>query len=472
MDENYLDSLLSGVPNDKKQNNSFDDTVDVDAGVDLDLSDIGDISLDELDNLDDIDLSGLELDDIDFDDIDVTRLGVDTADATVSDAEDDFSLDELISDEPEETEEPVSDAAEQSAEIQDDFSDDVFDAAMGQMQQDETDDTMIDTAPAMEKETDDMDLDDLFSALGITNDGDDNADTGSPYTADEGNLDSILQETMQAGIDSGDLSEIDEKKHVAPKQKKKLSEIVFGTPDEEELQEEALYKEKLEKKKEEKAKKKEEKQAKKASMLESKKAAAGNKQKAKEDKKKKKQAMLEAQIEEEKSEKKIPVAAVVIVFALFAGLGCLVIFGTKHFDYSRVITKAADYFERQRYHLAYDEVSGVEVKQKDEELRDRIYTVMYVERLYESYENNMAVNRPDKALDALIRGLEKYDEHYAEAVELDIVSDIDLCRAQIVNALYDTYGLTEEEAYHIMELEGQEYTHTLTQYSDAVQTGE
>ena len=123
-----------------------------------------------------------------------------------------------------------------------------------------------------------------------------------------------------------------------------------------------------------------------------------------------------------------------------------------------MIKKAANYFERQRYRLAYDEVSGVEVKEKDQDLKDRIYTVMYVERLYESYENNMKLGRADKALDALLRGIQKYDEHYDEAVELDIVKDIDSCRDKIINALWNTYGITEEMAYQILAMEGQEYT--------------
>ena len=109
-----------------------------------------------------------------------------------------------------------------------------------------------------------------------------------------------------------------------------------------------------------------------------------------------------------------------------------------------MIKKAANYFERQRYRLAYDEVSGVEVKEKDQDLKDRIYTVMYVERLYESYENNMKLGRADKALDALLRG-------------------IDSCRDKIINALWNTYGITEETAYQILAMEGQEYTKTLSE---------
>ena len=128
----------------------------------------------------------------------------------------------------------------------------------------------------------------------------------------------------------------------------------------------------------------------------------------------------------------------------------------------------ADYYERQRYRLAYDEVSGVDVKEDDQELKDRIYTVMYVERLYESYENNLALNRPDKALDALLRGLEKHDVHYAEAVELGIAEDIDGCKAKIVMALWDNYGISEEEAYSIIALKGQEYSTKLMEISSGI----
>ena len=163
-----------------------------------------------------------------------------------------------------------------------------------------------------------------------------------------------------------------------------------------------------------------------------------------------------------------PVSKVVtaIIFVAFAVGAALIVLGTNSFSYRQVIKKATDYFDRQRYRLAYDEVAGVDVKEKDQELKDRIYTVMYVERLYESYDNNMKLGRPDKALDSLIRGLEKYDEHYAEAVELDIADDIDLCKANIVSALNQTFGLSEAEAYVIMTYEGQDYIDALNLYSN------
>lgn len=508
MDENYLDSLLNQVSSDEKQNNSFEHTMDMDAGIDIDMSDLNDISLGELDGLDDIDLSDIDLDDIDFDDIDVTTLNAEQVNQKPEQPEEDFNLDELL-EEPEESVEPEKTESAMDTQTN---TDDVFAAAEDQMVEDtdfpeamsegdifgtlpehdsdatekeeETFDIPEDFSSDVSSNLDDMDLDDLFSALGIEdNSGNDESDDGNAYTAGETELDDLFKSSMAMSMESGDLDDIEDISEVKPqknkkkknknvKEKRTISEIIFGVPDEEDLEEERLLEEKKKEKKLKKEQKREEKKVEKDAALELKKKADEKKRLDKDKRKKAKQAELEAELEAEKSEKKLSTPVVAGVFLAFAALAVLVILGTNQFNYAKVIHKATDYFERQRYRLAYDEVSGVEVKKKDEELRDRIYTVMYVERLYESYENNMAMNRPDKALDALLRGLEKYDEHYDEAVELNIVEDIDLCRSKILDALSMTYGLTEAQAYDIMALEGQKYTQTLIEYSEDLQTGE
>ena len=120
----------------------------------------------------------------------------------------------------------------------------------------------------------------------------------------------------------------------------------------------------------------------------------------------------------------------------------------------------------QKYRKAYDEIKGVDGKEKDQELKDRIYTVMYVERLFESYENNIALGRNKKALDSLLRGVSKYYEYYDDAQELDIVSDLDFSFAQIQNALQQNYGITLERALEINELDDYEYMKTVSAYTD------
>lgn len=263
----------------------------------------------------------------------------------------------------------------------------------------------------------------------------------------------------------------------AKKQKKKKSfmDILFGEDDEELTEEQIadLEAKKAEKKAEKKAKKQAEKEAKKEKseaakaekeqkQLQKKKADA-EKQKVKAEKKAKQKAL---DMENAEPEKKLNGAMVVFVFTLFLGGTFVLYLAANNFNYIQVIQKATDYFESQKYHKAYDEIKGVDVKEKDQDLKDRIYTVMYVERLYESYENNMELGFYDKALDSLLRGVDKYYEHYDEAVELGIVSDIDFSFSRIQDTLVNNFGISVEKAVEINKLDDDEYVLTIRSYVD------
>ena len=483
MDENNLDSLLDEL---SSMDGELNENIDIDSGVDVDADDMDDISLDELDHLDGMDLGDLDFDDIDFDDVDITKLDAGANPVVKKKPQeqetDDMSLDALIEKANQENVKPEPPQEEPSVQAD---NTDVFGEADLQMQED---------TALPEGVFDDA----LFGSMdmGMSEEPELSEKEKNPYTADEDSLDALLQSSMAESLLNGDLADIEDigekteepvKKVKQPRKKaekkkaeieeeetehkkKTISEILFGEPDEDDLEEEALFEEKKAKKEAEKKKKqaereakKEEKDAAKQEMLTAKQAKDKAKQKEKADKKRQKDEAYAAELEAEKDQKKVSTQTVNVVFVLFFALAAGVVLGTNQFIYSQVIKKAANYFERQRYRLAYDEVSGVEVKEKDQDLKDRIYTVMYVERLYESYENNMKLGRADKALDALLRGIQKYDEHYDEAVELDIVKDIDSCRDKIINALWNTYGITEETAYQILAMEGQEYTKTLSE---------
>lgn len=511
MDENYLDDLLGELSGNNGQQNSFDKSMSEDAGIDIDFSDVEDISLDELDALDDIDLSSLELDDIDFDDIDVTKLSSEKPTVGNNSNDVDFDMESLIAETAETQEAPdfsheedifmESEAEARETQFENvsemeyepepmaeqalSFDEEVFSEAETEQRMDEEmfGMSMDEADNAMGADTDvpgdveNMNLDDLFSALGID---DDNSSDEEDYTANQDQIDSMLDSATQLDFENGDIDDIEEIGEKGAKKskgkgenggKKSLSVILFGEPDEDDEEEERRLQAKKAEKEEKKSEKeviKAEKKAKSNEKKALKKKQGQDKKIEKEKKKKERLAELNAELEAEKDEKKLSTPAVVIVFTIFIALGALVVIGTNKFNYSQVIKKATNYFDRQRYRLAYDEVSGVDVKEKDQELKDRIYTVMYVERLYESYENNLSLNRPDKALDALLRGLEKHDVHYAEAVELGIAENIDGCKAKIVMALWDTYGISEEEAYGIIALTGQEYSTRLMEISSSI----
>ena len=152
------------------------------------------------------------------------------------------------------------------------------------------------------------------------------------------------------------------------------------------------------------------------------------------------------------------------------------ILGTNVFDYTLVITKATTYFERQKYGMAYREILGVNVKEQDKDLESRIYTVMYVERQYEAYENYRVMDKPDKALDSLLQGLAKYDDYYQEAQTLNILDDYNYAKNQIVTALNEAYGIAAvtlitagKDALELLKLPDQEYTEQIRLRSADVQ---
>lgn len=328
----------------------------------------------------------------------------------------------------------------------------------------------IEGQPAEEevKASDGDDLEDLFSLLDL------DENESQEHNEDESSENEIpMQDNPLDDLDVVGLQEPDDEisEKEKPVKKKSLMTILFGEPDEDdELSPEEL--EAIEQKKAEKKAKKEAaklaKEEKKAAAKEEKAAKAGDKKKAQEEKKKVR-AVKKAKQKEEEEKNAEPVKplnkpAVVFIFTLFLGGTFLFYLGMNNFNYTQAIQKATDYFDNQKYHKAYDEIKGVEVKEKDQDLKDRIYTVMYVERLYESYQNNIKLDRQKKALDSLLRGVDKYYEYYDEAQKLGIVDDLNYSFAQIQTALQDHYGITVEQAAAINQLDSYEYVQTVDQY--------
>lgn len=300
------------------------------------------------------------------------------------------------------------------------------------------------------------DLDDLLSLLDLD-------DFSSDSTANEVE-ESELKPAPKNNETLIDLDDIEELPSTKPSKKQKFMEVLFGEPDEDDIISEEEIAEIEAKKAAKKAKKAANKKAKeeKAKAAKEEKTVKNN-QKKKADKEKKilkaqKKARLRAQeLADAEPEKKLNKPMVFFIFTLFLGGTFLFFLASNNFNYSQAIERATNYFANQKYRKAYDEIVGVEVKEKDEDLKDRIYTVMYVERLYESYFNNVELGRPEKALDSLLRGVDKYYEHFEEAKELGITSDLDYSFNQIKTVLNEQYGITVEQAIEINQLPNYDY---------------
>ena len=323
--------------------------------------------------------------------------------------------------------------------------------------------TQLSTASAENSDTSDSanaDMNDLFAMLGL--------DANAEMTATVSTQDEIPDfEIPPEMADIKDISEIDDNR----KSKKSFMDILFGEDESDEPtpEELAALEEKKQKKEEAKLKKKEENKEKKTAQNEKKQKNQKEKQARLASKKAARKAEEEKLLAAEGPEKKLNKPLCVIVVLFFLCVGGAVILGTNVFDYTLVIQKATTYFERQKYGMAYREILGVDVKEQDKDLEARIYTVMYVERQYEAYENYRTMNKPDMALDALLQGFAKYDDYYQEAQTLNILDDYNYAKNQIVTALNVTYGMTEADALELLQLPDQEYTEQIRLRSADVQ---
>lgn len=513
MDENYLDNLLNEVSLDKEIDHKIEDELDsqmerekrnrleenaiseedifnMDLEQDASLSSLeNDLAfseeqmdeLDKLDNLADLDIGDLDFSDIDFDDVDMTKLD-DVNAENLDDLIKSFEGNLEISDSYEPSEEGAVTAKEPEAgtdsqpqEVKEgNFDADYFlDSLLEEKEENgDVEDSVIDLNASPEgvqepqsevgtgelsSEAEDS-LDDLFSLLDM------DEENGEVPAADKPDDGERLSDSNVPGTTENVDGEM-------PQGKKSFMQILFGDPDEEDV----VTDEELAAIEAKKAVKKAKKQE--AAKLKKEKADAAKAEKVLKNGQKKKEEVEKKRVKAEKKakrraqelasaepEKKLNTPMVIFVFSLFLGGTFLFYMASNNFNYVQAIEKAANYFSSQKYHKAYDEIKGVEVKEKDQNLKERIYTVMYVERLYESYQSNIKLGRQEKALDSLLRGVDKYYEHYEEAEELGITSDIDYAFSQIQSALANQYGITVERAVEINAMTNYEYVQVIQSY--------
>ena len=256
----------------------------------------------------------------------------------------------------------------------------------------------------------------------------------------------------------------DNKKEEVSKEKtswfKKLFHNVPGpepdpdAPSEEEL-EEKKKEEAEEKKKQKAAKKKEKKEAQSAKKKQKQQAKTA---KAAEKKRKREEIDKNTPVDTSRINK----AGASVVFVLAAVLVIFVIIGTNTFTYAQTVKSANNYLDRKQYTKAYQQIAGVEIKKKDEILYDKIVTIMYVNKQYNSYQNYFNMEMYPESLDALIKGLERYQKYKKQASELEVMDDMNYVKSNILEALKDSFQLNENDVQYLLGMKSQE------EYSDEV----
>lgn len=155
-----------------------------------------------------------------------------------------------------------------------------------------------------------------------------------------------------------------------------------------------------------------------------------------------------------------------IFFAVVAGITAYIYISLGMSAYNASMNNAVYHLANKRYTEAFDEVSGLSCKyEEDKLLQQQVIVIMKVEHFKDAYERYCTINRPAKALDALIKGVVAYDEYYAQAEELGVLDDLDAVKAAIVEILQTQYGITEEMAKIYANLtDSEQYAYIIESY--------
>jgi len=120
------------------------------------------------------------------------------------------------------------------------------------------------------------------------------------------------------------------------------------------------------------------------------------------------------------------------------------------------MNSAQRYYEREQYELAYSEIEGLSIKEQDMEFYNKLRSIMILDTQYNSYETYIGLNLKPEALNALLKGVAKYDEFYGQAQEYGVAGKYESILEQITTELNDKFGVSVEKAREINSLATQE----------------
>ena len=114
--------------------------------------------------------------------------------------------------------------------------------------------------------------------------------------------------------------------------------------------------------------------------------------------------------------------------------------------------------ENGDYSKVYESLSGMKLNKSDETLYRQATLITYVTRQYESYQNYMEMDMKTEAINALVKGLARYDTYYNEANSLGVGNQMKEARAQIIQAFNDTFKISESEAVSLVAMSDNNFT--------------
>ena len=254
---------------------------------------------------------------------------------------------------------------------------------------------------------------------------------------------------------------------------KKLGNVLFEE-DEEETEPEGQEPEKKKKDKKGKKKKKVTDASDNQGILEELDAEGADGKKGKKKKKdkkkpkKEKKALPKEGTEKEEDSKKLPTKMVVRIFILAFSILALLLIVVEIIPSMWTAADARNAFYKKEYRAAYEEMTGKKLSKKDQRLYEKARLVASMQQRYDAYTTYTALQMPVEALDSLLSGYLFWQQEADAITEYDATTETDAVKYQILNTLYDTYQLTEDDVRQINALDDYDYTAKLEELTGSL----
>ena len=166
-----------------------------------------------------------------------------------------------------------------------------------------------------------------------------------------------------------------------------------------------------------------------------------------------------------------PLSQVMLVLFV-AGVVVLISVLNSALYYNTNSSQAKTYYNNGEYDKAYSKLNGMKLNSNDKTLYEQASTIMYVKRQYDSYENYMSLNMKTEALDALIKGIDRYNTFRSTAQELGIDDKFKAEYQNIIDALQNTFKISEAQGISLTDMSNSDFTNyylKIKEYGKAVQ---
>ncbi len=144
--------------------------------------------------------------------------------------------------------------------------------------------------------------------------------------------------------------------------------------------------------------------------------------------------------------------AIILMITVIALLVGGIYIGSNVFSYNSNIKEATNSYIDNDYTKAYNLLAGMKLKDKDKDFYKQVENIMKVEKHINDFNSFITIEKYTYALEALIRGIESYDENIEASKELGTYEILETEMNEIDTLLKNYFGMSIEDARTIIQI--------------------